>query len=196
VLQFETETDLVGLGFLASRQRDTDRIVTWEVAGTAHADDSLLEYGRRSAGTSFDLGSICGAINTGPQAEVLRAAFAALAGWVADGTAPPRAPRIKSTGSELRRDEQGVVLGGVRTPAVEAPTATLTGESEADSIICSLFGTTKPFAPEQLAQLYPTHADYVEAVTESANAAVKAGFLLRADRDALIAEAKAASVPG
>lgn len=197
VLQFETETDLVLLGFLAARQPDTDGVVTWEVAGTAHADDAVLEYGRSASDTSFDfdLGSICGMINTGPQAEVLRAAFVALAAWVVDGRAPPTAPRIESTDDALVRDGLGIAVGGVRTPAVDAPTAVLTGESDADSVVCSLFGATVPFAAEQLAQLYPTQADYVDAVTESADAAVDARFLLPADRDAIVAEAEAAAVP-
>jgi hypothetical protein len=196
VLQFETETDLVMLNFLASRQRDTKRIATWEVAGTAHADDSIVEYGQRSAGTGFDLASICGAINTGPQAEVLRAAFVALDRWVANGTRPPRSPRIETSGDTIVRDELGIAVGGIRTPDVDAPVAILTGESDADSVICQLFGSNVPFTPEQLEELYPSHADYVDAVTESADTARDDGFLLRADRRAFIAAAEEADVPG
>ena len=47
VLQFQTETDLVRLGFAAARQPDTTNVMTWEVAGTAHADQSTLDYGER-----------------------------------------------------------------------------------------------------------------------------------------------------
>jgi hypothetical protein len=46
-----------------------------------------------------------------------------------------------------------------------------------------------------VARLYPTHQDYVDAVTESADTAVDAGFLLPDDRDAVAAEAEAAAVP-
>jgi hypothetical protein len=38
VLTFQTETDLLGLGSLAARQRDGRMIRLWEVAGTAHGD--------------------------------------------------------------------------------------------------------------------------------------------------------------
>jgi hypothetical protein len=196
VLQFETETDLLGLGFLAARQPDTKRVATWEVAGTAHADDSIVEYGRRSAGTGFDLATICGAINTGPQAEVIRPAFLALDRWAADGTQPPTSPRIETSGNAIVRDELGIANGGIRTPDVDAPVAVLTGESTASNVICRLFGSNVPLTSEQLAQLYPRHADYVEAVTDSAAAAVDAGFLLPADRKAIVADAKDADVPG
>ena len=193
-LIFETETDLIR-GYIAARQPDSDGVVIWEVAGTAHADKSIVDYGRESAGAGFDLTAICGAVNDGPQAEVIRAGFAALVDWAVDGTAPPTSEPIVTTGEQIKRDEFGLAEGGVRTPAVDVPTAMLTGENQADSVICSLFGATVPFSPEQLGQLYPTHEVYVDAVTESADAAVDAGFLLPADRDSIVAEAEDAPVP-
>ena len=63
------------------------------------------------------------------------------------------------------------------------------------NIICSLFGGTTPFTPEQLADRYPTHDDYVTAVTDAADAAVEAGFLLPADAEEIIADAEADPVP-
>ena len=201
VLQFETETDLFGpLGFFRARQDDTDLLRTWEVAGTAHADQAILDYNAEMAsevgGGGFDLAALCGSINEGPQAEVLRAGVAALRTWVVDGEAPPGAPPLEVAGDAIVRDERGIALGGIRTPPVEAPVAVLTGEAPpGGNIICLLFGETRPFDAATLAGLYPTHQDYVEAVTESADAAVAAGFLLRADADALVAEAEDADVP-
>jgi hypothetical protein len=198
VFQYETEADVgESLNFLPARQPDTNRIVTWEVAGTAHADDAIVKAGQRSTGTEFfDIIEVCGSeANTGPHAEVLRAAFAAFSRWVANGEQPPAAPLLETNGDELARDEHNNVLGGVRTPDVDAPIATLLPESGAENRICSLFGETIPFTSEQLKDLYPTHAAYVRAVTESADAAMKEGFLLRADRDAFVAAAKKANVP-
>jgi len=195
VLQFETETDLVGLEFIPARQPDSDRLRTWEVAGTAHADDSLVEYGRRSFGTSFDLTAVCGPPNNGPMQEVLRAGFVALDDWVANGTKPPKSPQIETSGDTIVRADDGIAVGGIRTPDVDAPITILTGESNAESRICSLFGSITPLTPEQLAERYPTHKDYVRAVTKSADAAVEKGFLLSADRNAFIKAAKKASVP-
>jgi hypothetical protein len=196
VLQFITETDLIGLGFLSARQDDTSHIVTWEVAGTAHADASLLAYGQlANAAADFDLSSICPDINDGPQSQVLRAGFAALGAWVRDGVPVPSAPRLEIAEAAIVRDGDGIALGGIRTPDVDAPIATHSGESEADSVICFLFGSTTPFTPERLAELYTDHAAYVAAVTESADAALAARHLLPADRDAFVAEAEAAAVP-
>ena len=197
VLQFETETDLLLLGYLAARQPDTDRVITWEVAGTAHADASLLEYGRdaRSDEIEFDLAEFIPSMNRGPQREVLRAALVALHEWVASDTRPPSAPPIETAGDALVRDGDGIVLGGVRTPAVDAPISTLSGENDSEEIIFQLFGTTTPFTPEKLLARYPTHEGYVTAVTAAADAAVAARFLLPADRDAIVATARAAPVP-
>jgi hypothetical protein len=201
VLQYITETDLFGLlGFHRAEQDDSDTLRTWEVAGTAHADRAVLSYnaeiGRNVAGGGFDLAAQCGSINEGSQAHVLRAALAALRAWVVDGDPPPAAPRLEVEGDAIARDERGIARGGIRTPAVDAPVSVLTGEPPPGrSVICSLFGDTRPFDAATLAELYPTHQDYVDAVTESADAAVSAGFLLRADADDIIAAAEGAAVP-
>jgi hypothetical protein len=201
VLQFETETDLFGvLGFHRARQDDTDVLRTWEVAGTAHADQSILDYNaemaREVAGGGFDLAALCGSINEGPQAEVLRAAVAALRTWVVDGEPPPEAPPLEVAGDAIARDERGIARGGIRTPAVDAPISVLTGEAPpGGSVLCLLFGETRPFDAPTLAGLYPTHRDYVDAVTASADEAVAAGFLLRADADQIVAAAEDADIP-
>jgi hypothetical protein len=217
VLQFETETDLFGvLGFHPARQDDSDTVRTWEVAGTAHADQATLDYrsgagltegfgglGSAAGGDPSDpggLGALCGSINQGPQGLVLRAAVHALRAWVVDGTPPPEAPRLEVTGegdtAAIARDERGIALGGIRTAAVDAPTAVLTGESDADSIICALFGGTTPFDAATLAELYPTHDDYVAAVTEATDAAVDAGFVLEPDAEKVVEAATDADIPG
>jgi hypothetical protein len=203
VFQYITESDLFGpLGFHRADQDDTDLLRTWEVAGTAHADRGLLSYssdmaGQVEGGAGFDIAGQCGSINEGNQGLVLRAAVRALRAWVVDGDAPPEAPRFEVSGDAIARDERGIALGGIRTPAVDAPVSVLTGVAPAGrSVLCSLFGDTRPFDAATLAELYPTHEDYVDAVTESAEAAVSDGFLLQDDADAIVAEAEDADVPG
>jgi hypothetical protein len=200
VLQFVTETDLVRLGFLAARQPDDDSVVTWEVAGTAHADRTTLEYGSASGAAwgstgTFDASALCGPVNAGPQGPVLRAALAALRAWVADGTAPPTGPPLEVVDGAIARDPTGIARGGIRTPAVDAPVSVESGATTAESVLCALFGSSAPLPPGDLAARYPDHAAYVAAVTASADAAVDGGFLLPADRDALVAAAEAAAVP-
>ena len=202
-MMLATETDLFGLDFYKAFQPDTDRIRTWQMAGTAHADQSTLDYGITS-GRQWDKTSkvpdftkLCGSVNDGPQSYIVRAAFAALNTWVVDGTQPPHSPAIKVTdGTAIARDADGNALGGIRMPAVAVPTKTLSGDYEpGKSVICSLFGSQAPFSAAKLKQLYPTHADYVAKVKASAAAAEKAGFLLPPDAQEIEQQAEAAPVP-
>jgi hypothetical protein len=200
-LVFVTETDLTLLNFLAARQPDTDHIAAWEVAGTAHADQSTLDYGvasgSRWSDSTVDFSELCGLANSGPQAEVARASLARLRAWVQDGTAPPPSPRIETDDSgELVRDADGIVVGGIRTPDVDAPVSTLTGDGNDASIFCMLFGQEIPFSADRLAALYPSHDVYIEQVTASADDAVEAGFLLGYDRDAIVDRAAQSDIGG
>ena len=190
VMMLATETDLFGLGFYKAFQPDTDLLRTWQMAGTSHVDQSTLDYGITS-GRQWDKTSVvpdftelCGSINDGPEQYIVRAAFAALNAWVVDGTQPPHSPAIKVIGgTKIARDAHGDAIGGIRTPAVDVPTETLSGEYDpSKSVICSLFGARAPFTAATLKQLYPTHADYVTKVKASAAAAVKRRLPARARR--------------
>lgn len=203
VLIFETETDFSFLGFRPARQPDTDRIATWEVAGTAHADQATLDYGIEAgsrwsdAGATLDLTETCGAANDGPQPEVLRAALERLRAWAEEGTQPTTAaPLDAAPDGTIARDADGNAIGGIRTPAVDAPTTSLTGVGNDVSVFCSLFGQVTPLSESRLAELYPTHEDYVDAVTTSADDALAQGFLLEVDRDALVAQAEESDIGG
>jgi hypothetical protein len=193
VLQFFTESELfLQLGpAYAARQPDSPKLRTWEVAGTAHADQHLL-------GDGTDLG--CGVVNDGPQHVVIKAAIRGMHKWLKDGTPPPMGPPIavNAEGNDIERDEHGNALGGVRTPAVDVPIATLSGEPPPGmelNPLCMLLGQTIPFTPEQLRALYPTHRGYVDAVRQAASAARKAGFILPEEEASIAAEATAAPIP-
>ncbi|MBA6413241.1 hypothetical protein H2508_08985 [Parahaliea sp. F7430] len=195
VLQFVTETDLFGIGegdfsFPRARQPDSDSVRTWEVAGTSHSDASSLaalsEQGARQYDSFYDLSPVLGLVNSAPQYMAMHAALNALVSWVRDGQAPSTAPPIETRDEEIVVDRYGNALGGVRLPHSEAPIATLSGDGP---ILYA--GLTTPFDQATLDALYPSAADYIEAVETSAQAAVEAGFLLQLDADILIAEAKA-----
>jgi Alpha/beta hydrolase domain len=86
------------------------------------------------------------------------------------------------------------VLGGLRTPAVDAPAETLTGGGNSGSSpVCFLLGTATPLSAMRLATLYPLHSDYTAAVESSAAAGVAAGFLLPADALAIDLDAAGAT---
>lgn len=92
------------------------------------------------------------------------------------GNATPEKPVL--------RDDLGIIRGGVRLAEVDAPVALESGE------LCGLGGTHVPFDTATLTRLYPSHDAYVAKVTTVSQAAVKAGFLLKADADQTIANAK------
>jgi hypothetical protein len=201
----QTETDLTLLGYAGARQDDTDSVRTWEIAGTAHSDAHMM---RAIIGGPRDpnSGSLLGCtepINIGPHHEVVQAALHHLVGWVAGGDPPPEAERIELEDGDvvaIARDDLQIALGGVRTPLVDVPVATTTGDPpggqtlddlvEGDRDICVLFGTTIPFDQPTLVDLYGTFDAYLAQFTASADEAVAAGFLVQADADQLIAEAE------
>jgi len=198
VLQFETETDLVALGFLAARQPDSAHVATWEVAGTAHFDLYGLRQGatdegkRQSVADWFasmqhptnqpDPNFTCALpINSGPQTYVLRSAIATLDRWVEHGWRPRSAPRVETVGSspaQLAVDADGIVRGGIRTPAVDAPVARLSGLGQTGGTqFCQIFGTTVPFTAEQLATRYGNHGRFVRDWSGATLRALFGGYL-------------------
>lgn len=206
VMMFQTESDvlLAVAEFLpssayASRQDDSDYFRLWEVAGTAHADVYTIE-GMQDAGNDYrfallketnstGIGTCDQPINAGPQHFYAMAAMHALEKWVRTGEAPANAERLSVAEDTLsyQRDEHNNVLGGIRSPYLDAPIASFTGVNDGVAL-CILFGTTHFLDSAVIAGLYPNHADYVQAVSEAADQSVADGFLLAADA-ALIKEA-------
>ncbi len=216
VFQFESETDVPGIGgilatysgagFVAARQPDSERLRTWEVAGTSHADQYLIDYssqpsadgGAGVADAAAGVVSGCGDINAGPQHWVEQRAVNAMDTWLRDGGAPANGPPLTMTdaGDAVARDEYGNALGGIRTAAVDAPVAAYSGQpATSGSLFCVFFGQTTPLTAAQLSMLYPTHEDYVAKVTAATTAAEQAGFVLAVDAPAIVAEAQDAGVP-
>ncbi len=195
VLVVQTETDLTAvLGSYDARQDDTERLRLWEVAGTAHADATIL------GGLAHMVD--CGVpINDGPQRFVLRAALRHLVRWAGGGEPPPVAARLVADpgpdGAVIRRDADGIALGGIRLPQVEVPVATLSGEpGRTDSLMCRLLGSTVAFTPERLAERYASRAAYLAEYRAAADRAIAEGFALEDDRHEIVADARPEVVPG
>ena len=122
-------------------------------------------------------------------------------------------PIIKQVIPQLapRTDADGNELGGVPVALLGAPLGTYMGWNIANAgfhigQVCNYTGGWIPFArtrAERLAngdprlsleERYGDHAGYVAAVTAAADNAMAQRFLLKADRDALIAAADASNV--
>ncbi len=140
---------------------------------------------------------------------VARAALQRMSDWI-DGTPPPRFGRFGYTGPqvdlsrELARDADGNVLGGVRTPWVEAPlaayrphgTAAPTAVAVDDGtpvgdprIAALLTATMAPFAAERIHASFASEAAYRSAFDAATDALLDAGLLLPADAAELRASA-------
>jgi len=139
-------------------------------------------------------------VNAGPHYAVVMAALWHLERWVRDGSAPPHSPRLAIepqplspsttaplTGPSvfaagppfvLQRDEHGNAIGGIRTPLVDVPRATLTGEVNSGGAFCSVFGTSAAFDAATVASLYPTQQTFLAEFRRSLATARKQGFLL------------------
>lgn len=90
-------------------------------------------------------------------------------------------------------DEHGNTLGGIRTPYVDVPIATLTGLGNGPapgappvSFFCFISGQTVPFPGEKLAALYPRHGRFVFPYLFATLESVHAKFLLWPDAIALL----------
>jgi hypothetical protein len=207
VLTFSSETDLVGerLGYARARQPDTDLFRSWEVAGTAHADAYNLGIGDVDDGSGEADAKLFAAmqappaevyggiiscttpINTGPHTYVLRTAVADLDTWVRTGEAPRPMPQVElAADGSIARDPLGNALGGIRTPQVDVPVASLSGVGQTGSSFCGLFGTTVPLTAAQMVPAVAAdHDDFVLRWTDALAASVEAGAVLPADAQVL-----------
>lgn len=189
VLTVQTETDILGdFGYFFARQPDGPRFRLWEIAGSAHAD-------RYQVGDFEEFLGCAGPVNRGQQRFVLRAAVRALTRWARGGDGPPIADRLhthEDTDGEISfsTDDFGNVLGGVRTPSVDAPVFVLSGIGRSgESRICRLFGSTEPADSAKLERRYRDSADYLDQYAAAGDAAIAAGFVLSTDRDELLSDA-------
>ena len=209
VIVLQTETDVALLGSGRAEQPDSDLLRNWELAGAAHADTYLLfasgqDDGRLSAQrlaallaptTDILMGRTESPINSGPQHHyVACAAIERLDAWAAGTAKPPLAPRLEMTGDmrDLRRDQLGIAVGGIRTPWTDVPLTILSGTGQRGELFAFLFGTTSELRDADLARLYPGgKPDYLTRFERSADATIDAGFLLKDDKAEILALADA-----
>jgi hypothetical protein len=72
VLVVQTESDVLGvIGYARARQDDTDRFRLWEVAGTAHADRTIVGALADTLRASDGRGDRCGFVLEEDRDQVL-----------------------------------------------------------------------------------------------------------------------------
>lgn len=180
----------------------------WELAGSAHVsldemanyidpqvrrDKSMLLDGKPAGLTDLLRQAHPGATqplwSRVPNADLMKAALHALHVWMDEGIAPPAAPRLwVGPDGQLQRDAEGRVLGGIRYAAFDVPSADNVGVTVTG---CPVAGHHIDFAPAELQRRYSDAARYQAQVEAHVRANVAAGFLLPADAQRVLAEARA-----
>ncbi len=148
VFLFETESDLLALGYLSARQAPTEYLREWEIAGAAHDDSYGVIYARADTGNGVadteafqsmlnppkdpipGIVDCAAPIDTESHTYELRAAMVAVNRWMTTGQAPRQSPRLEVNPANphtFLTDALGDALGGVRPPQVQVPVAKLSG---------------------------------------------------------------------
>jgi len=109
-----------------------------------------------------------------PTQYILRSCFDNLKKCCEFGILPPKADRLRVTGTypemDYEYDELGNVLGGIRSNYVDVPIAHYLPD-----------GHIEPFNKEKLRELYGTHANYMKKVSASCLRQMKDRFMLPED---------------
>jgi len=122
-----------------NRRPDTDRFVSWEIAGASHTDYHNWQYGAPIRTREFGPGYVYSPPGTSVCVLyarsrvhyylVIQAAFDHAVRWVTQGVQPPAAPPIEIADWNTTpyvtaaRDAYGIVKGGLRLADVDVPTA-------------------------------------------------------------------------
>ncbi len=183
-------------------------IVVYEVAGGSHGGgevpglprDSLTMASQKDlAKAGLDMSSMMAAMGSAKFTPndfvwqpIARGAYHNLQLWVRKGVVPPHAPGIEvDAAGQVKRDQNGNALGGLRAPNLVAPVATHVGSTGTGTLV----GPKTPFPAEKLKALYPDHATYVAKVSAAADAALAGRWISAEDAAAYKKAAEAAPIP-
>jgi hypothetical protein len=186
------------LSGIAARRPDgdvaPDLYRNYEIAGSAHATPDELNFAAAPADIEKGGRTVPPmACNEGPRSRfpnwpAFNAILRNLDTWVRTGTPAPKAEPILVVDGKPVLDRFGNVIGGIRSPFVEAPTSTWFGNSTGPSF-CRIAGHEVPINRAQLKAIYAAPDEYVRAVSASVARLVLEGFIVKEDGDELVADA-------
>lgn len=207
-----TENDIFrGAGVASQTVPDSATLRTWEIAGASHVpayatDPDPADFRATLGGIQtreFGPAPPLDCVNPGPSQvqswAVFHAAYDALDKWVRLGIAPRVAPPLAVVDpgppATFVRDQNGIVVGGIRLPDVEVPVGLNDGVNAPASLtnplsgFCILWGTHRDFTQEQLSLLYYSDRDYQQQVRDVVRRLVGQHFVLPADGEVIIEHA-------
>jgi hypothetical protein len=209
VIVMKTESDLPYAGRADSDVAD-DVFRVWDIPASAHADKWLFRYlphvteqrkaidiNTRSPVTDewpFDLTCDIPDIrmNQFPQGYIVSAGVAALEAYAKDKTPLPKAARVEMEGTgqtaHAKKDRNGNVVGGVRSPFVDVPTSTYTAHLTGENATCAEMVNEEKWDWWQTATMYGTYENYMAKVNASIDGMLKGRFITELGAKRLRAE--------
>jgi len=166
---------------------DSPQIRYYEVTGMPHL--RLADLGTEHTElVAADIGKgdapRCRTLYDEPVELVVSALLDGMDQWARDGKAMPKAPRVVHEGKAVARDPAtGNLLGGVRPPWIQVPSATYLTDQETG---CGLIYDTKvPYSKDVLVQRYGSFSHYEQAFEDAKGLSIKQGYLLPEDATGL-----------
>lgn len=191
---------------------DNANLRRWDVAGTTHVSLHDMQYadaivlrdgalrgtdGKPATLTALIESSGCTLKpiwSTVPLHYVLNAAFDRMNRWIQGRGAPRGAPRFErdtgATPNVVRRDADGLVLGGIRLAELEYPTAVNRTAGNTGGMFCRLAGAHRLMSREELTTRYPDARSYLRAVEALTEQNRIAGYILANDAATTVASAR------
>ena len=193
VFMFETQTDLIELGYAAgpaAQHRSHPHLGGGRAPPTpmpiivraAAAGPRLHHPHQRRSSAPRRPGRLHRVRQVGGRRHPAAIPAPVPTGQHQPGRPGPRQPR--------QRDRRCADPGG-RRPGVDPQR----GGAAGASAICSLFGSAMPFRPATLAGLYHTKSNYLSLYQASLDKAIAGGYILGADRAGLLAQANQVQLP-
>jgi len=191
---FVVNSELEAMACHNVRQADTDTFRYWECAGTSHGS----QQGRAIRQRLIDRDQVIARpaqpnINAIPMAPLFDIAFQHMHRWLVEGTPPPIQPKIEFAGdpASVVRDEHGIAKGGIRLPQADVPLAQNSAIPLSEDIFALLGGSSRPFAADQVIEMYGDVEQFIKRFEAAAQRAVDASVLPAGHVADLVQEARA-----
>lgn len=185
-----TESENIMVNWKGDSDEPGNLFRIYEIPGSSHDSEyNLLTYYQDDVdtvktGTKPVYPGMEPCPNDYPYEYVFNAAFRNLYCWVRQGVPAPHGERIPiDTEGDNVKDAFGNTVGGIRTPAIDYPTARYYSYSTLEEGgISFVFGHIDPFPKDMLKALYGSLDNYRRLVEKGVDRVIAQGFILREDR--------------
>ncbi|WCK54961.1 alpha/beta hydrolase domain-containing protein [Aneurinibacillus sp. Ricciae_BoGa-3] len=227
-MRIDSQGDVFQLGSYLWRRPDSDApgagYRMYEITGAPHGPAFIVNYqpleadilkaGNLPSDVPYAYGGVEPKANTMPRQYIEPAMFANMERWVIKGIRPPHAEPLsvkqgvgkqtslfgETINASFVKDQYGNVLGGVRSPSVDVPTATYYESATAKPgyPFAWSFGHQDDFRSETLQKIYGavgTHQKYVAKVQASVKQLESQRWLEPQEGDKIIQQAELTPIP-